>query len=53
MGINEAEYEHFKHVPALQNWIRTQSHLPQNIGEFMALKNTIIFRVFLEIFVFV
>lgn len=36
MGINDAsEYEHFKHVPALQSWIRTQSHLPQNIGKFI------------------
>lgn len=28
-----AEYEHFKNVPALQSWIRTQPHLPQNIGK--------------------
>lgn len=33
MGINENEFEHFKHVPALQNWIKTQPHLPQNIGK--------------------
>lgn len=25
------EYEHFKHVPAIQSWIKTQPHLPQNI----------------------
>lgn len=27
------EFEHFKHVPAIQNWIRTQAHLPQNISK--------------------
>lgn len=47
MGINETEYEHFKHVPALQNWIRTQPHLPQNIGEFIAS------RIFISAFVFI
>lgn len=25
------EYEHFKHVDAIQSWIKTQPHLPQNI----------------------
>lgn len=25
------EYEHFKHVTTLQSWLKTQSHLPQNI----------------------
>lgn len=25
------EYEHFKHVSSIQNWIKTQPHLPQNI----------------------
>lgn len=47
MGINETEYEHFKHVPALQNWIRTQPHLPQNIGESIAFRN------FISAFVFI
>lgn len=35
MGVNENDYEHFKNVPAIQNWLRTQLHLPQNIGELL------------------
>lgn len=31
------EYEHFKHVPAIQSWIKTQSHLPQNIRKLLSL----------------
>lgn len=36
MGVNDInDYEHFKLIPTFQSWIRTQQHLPQNIGKFL------------------
>lgn len=31
---DNVEYEHFKLVPAIQSWIKTQPHLPQNIRKY-------------------
>lgn len=40
---DQSEYDHFKYVTVIQNWLKTQPHLPQNIRKFSKITKLLIY----------